>query len=78
MCVCVCVRAPKMRLLDLTSIGLTIYLQSGFRISYFELFSPQRHSETTSPSLSNSLSLYSLFSWEPFNNPFLPPTPHIL
>ena len=58
----------KMRLLGLTSIGFTTYLQSGFRISYFGLFSAQRLSETASISLWFTLFLYSLFSWESFNN----------
>ena len=49
-----------MRLLGLTSIGLTTYLQSGFRISYFGLFSPQRLGETTSL-LSDSLSFFTFY-----------------
>ena len=53
--------APKMRLLGLTSIGLTTYLRSGFRISYFGLFSAQRLNEAASILLSGSLSLFTLY-----------------
>ena len=57
-CVCVCVCAPKMRLLDLTSIGLTTYLQSGLG---FPTLSYSRHKDKVKLPLLLSL-IHSLFT----------------
>ena len=53
--------APKMRLLGLISIGLTTYLQNGFRISCFGLFSAQTQWNCLI-FLSDSLSFFTLYS----------------